>query len=376
MEVSAKTFGGSVLNPKLFGIRSSAARGPKPSGLGGKTWTILSATLRRNKLKKFLTASVLALLILGLVAGSAFAWKPPPSGGCVAYADSYAKVDVRIVGPGLVDVDHEGPVLIQVIFKFDVGSAAFASAWSKDGKALAQAIAGAFVGAYASIHGPNGGLVDQAGFHDGAIDFDWDSGKKATAWAHVSESGEITLDLILPPDAFREGRVYRTDAYGFANAFAAAMSEWCARKGGGFCADIDWASAFDWDVLFTRIVNYPHIKLEFRVTAGCVVEVTPYADFATGRLGPRTFEKAAYLQVDPYVPGGKYEPAVFELNQGWYHVDLWCSVDAKSPLGAGVVSTVDLHVLHVHDAYQQIWGEPFNNQAANVIYGLEFVNAQ
>ena len=74
----------------------------------------------------------------------------------------------------------------------------------------------------------------------------------------------------------------------------------------------------------------------FMVDPGCVVEITPYAAYP-GRLGPRTFNRPAYLQADPYVPGGmKYEPARMQLvGDVYYDITLWC--EGMEPTSQGTI---------------------------------------
>lgn len=337
-------------------------------------------------MKRFVTAMFVLATIAALVIGSSADVRgggpPLPSGGCEAETIVITEVTLSpISGDPLVDVDETADQVYSATVDFYVLAGADSEAWAKKGDhVVAMALATGDASGKMVLLGPGGGVIDSDSFVAGAFDIDVDYSRKyAEADASAIVKGSATLQVTLPVNAvqLKEGYLYVVDAKALAEAFAGAWSAWCAHRGGGWCMDMDWASAFDRESLAIRIVNHPHMKLEFRVTAGCVVEVTPYADFATGRLGSRTFEKAAYLQDDPYVPGGlKYEPAVFELlGEVWYHTDLWCPVEAESPLGAGIVSSVDFRVLHTHNGYQQIWGEPFHNQPANRIAGLEFVNA-
>lgn len=63
----------------------------------------------------------------------------------------------------------------------------------------------------------------------------------------------------------------------------------------------------------------------FMVEPGCVVEITPYADYDAGRLGAVTFNLPAVIVIDKLTGEAKYEPARRTLFGGvYYDVTFWC----------------------------------------------------
>jgi len=63
----------------------------------------------------------------------------------------------------------------------------------------------------------------------------------------------------------------------------------------------------------------------FMVDPGCVVKITPYADYGNGRLGARTFDRPAVIVTDKLTGEKKYEPARMQFTGDvYYDITLWC----------------------------------------------------
>lgn len=303
---------------------------------------------------------------------SAFADGPDCVGGkCNAEAVAVADVvDITIDGPGKVYVGDVANFTVTVNFN----SFAWAEAYAKGLIGYTEAYAYAYADglAYGVVYDPNGNIVASQFSLEGDYDWDYDSD---WGWFPYAEAGAYAA---FPETVTFNFGIYVTEEgewsiYAYADSIAASFAYsdywtwwwWIYCEEYGF--DFDWQEM--WLYFYAMYRNYPHMRLDFIVDPGCVVEITPYADWANGRLGSRTFEKAAYIQDDPYVPGGKYEPASFELLGGVvYKVELWCPAGA-SEVGEGIVAEADFHIGKIYDGYQQIWA-PFHNQAPGVFAGF------
>lgn len=299
----------------------------------------------------------------------------PPLGKGYAEGEAEANVvSLEIVGPSkplFVDLDT---AQIQVIATFDSSASAEAGAKALLGKTWAEAYAYADGLVTGEVTSPSGAVVGYQFFLEGNSDWEYnkDFGWMPKSYASADAKFDETVVLTFSIPVTEEG-TYNVYAFADTIAYFFAQSGWKllwfgdSWEASGW--DYDWMEAFF--QFYARYKNYPNMRLDFMVDPGCVVEITPYADYGTGRLGSRTFEKAAYIHDDPYVPGGlKYEPASFELLGGVvYKVELWCPVEAKSPLGAGIVASADFHIGGIHDGYQKIWA-PFHNAAPGVFSGF------
>lgn len=319
---------------------------------------------------------MLVVVLSVVFAGNAFAdgpgvdCKPPAKCDADAYADANASVTIN--GPTGSVYAGLTWVTINTEIEFDSVAGAEAAASIAKGMAAAYTYASTDGLAYYTITDPNGNVIasDFSYVYSSDWDYDFDVGKPAIA-AASAYSGPLTITFsytFLPTEL----GAYEVYAYGDSIAWADAYSGswfwwlWAYCEDHGF--DFAWDEAFY--QLWVKAFPWPHMKLEFRLDPGCVVEAYPYADYAAGRKGPRVFEQKAYIQDDPYVPGGKYEPAVLELLGGVvYYVEAWCPAGA-SELGEGIISSADFHIGgRVYNGYQQIW-PLFQNQAPGVFDGF------
>lgn len=290
--------------------------------------------------------------------GPAFADGPNCVGGkCDADAVAVANVDITIDGPGKVYVGDIANFTVTI----DFNSFAWAEAYAKGLISYTEAYAEAYADglAYGAVYDPNGNIIASQFSLEGDWDwdYDWDWGwfpyAEAGAYAEFPET--VTFNFGVKVTEEGEWAIY---AYGDSIAAAFSYGDYWTWWWWVYCEEYGYD--FDWDEAWLYFLavyrNFPHMRLDFMVDPGCVVEITPYADYAAGRLGARTFEKKAYIQDDPYAPGGKkYEPASFELlGRVVYKVELWCPAGA-SALGAGIVSSADFHIGGIHDGYQPIW---------------------
>ena len=96
----------------------------------------------------------------------------------------------------------------------------------------------------------------------------------------------------------------------------------------------------------------------FMVKPGCDVQITPYADYDAGRLGPRTFDNPAVIVIDQLTGEAKYEPARMQLvGDVYYDITLWCPGMAPTSQGTiyvpGRASGFHMFWLPLHN--QELW---------------------
>jgi len=310
---------------------------------------------------------VLVLAMAFTLVGPAFADGGDCIGGkCDADAVAVANVDITIDGPGKVYVGEVANFTVTV----DFNSFAWAEAYAKGLIGYTEAYAGAYADglAYGAVYDPSGNIIASQFSLEGDYDwdYDWDWGwlpyAEANAYAEFPETVVFNFGVMVTEEG-------EWAIYAYADSIAAAFSYgdywtwWFYKYCEAYGFDFDWDEA--WLYFLAVYRNFPHMRLDVMLDPGCRVKATAYGDWANGRLGGYSTESAAYLQEDPYIPGGwKYVPATLELNGGVvYEIKAWC------PDGRDIIGKADFHIGRVYDGYQKIWA-PFHNQAPGVFNGL------
>lgn len=275
------------------------------------------------KWKVFL-AVVGALILMAVLAGSAWACPPGPGGKCYVEGDVYTVVDANLNDPGELVVKKE--VTITGDVTVHAGVKVEASAKGIVGKSTAYADAGADFLGYNEVTGPDGSTISQDDTYlimtDAEYVSDWGLFPSASADAEVVLEYTWPVEISFVP--MQEG-VYKVELFGdsFAGYYGEAVWKFLWWK----CKEIGWDLVYDADRAILYLVaklgvhDYHGRRVNFvlghndgftvqpwplPVWGSCAGECANYDGnfpFATFITGVDYTLKLHYPGVEPYVAG-------------------------------------------------------------------------